>query len=478
MSSSTTRRGWLASFGLLGAAGSSLILAACGGEAAPAAAPAKAEPTKAAAAPAAPTAAAAAAAPTKAPEPAKAAESVEITFHSRGGPPTNQEVILYEEQMPLFMKKFPNIKVKHEGFTGEDYVKKVTVLLASGSIGDAMWTALGDGSIYNFAAMKSIISLDDLVAKEKFDLGQYYSGAIGAMKRDGKLYALPFKSHPGMAVMFYNKDLLAAKGASGEPTKDWTMDQLLENAKKASAEGMYGYDPNIDQKTFLALTRAFGGELIDAEGKKSLLNSPEAIAAITWLYEAINKHKITPTPDQLKDLGGDAKSFGAGKVAMLRRGTSFQIAAGQEVKDQFKWFVTVHPKGPKGVGGSDYEADGYSVTANSKKSEAGWEWIKWLTNQESGIRLGEIGGTVGGRPDVYKSDRLISKQPERKVFLEAMENAQAARPAYNTMFNDYRIAMHEALMPLWTGKETPSKSFLDNANTVVQAILDKPAPKA
>ena len=140
--------------------------------------------------------------------------------------------------------------------------------------------------------------------------------------------------------------------------------------------------------------------------------------------------------------------------------------------------MTVHPKGPKGVGGSDYEADGYSVTGASKKSAAAWEWIKWLTNQESGIRLGEIGGTVGGRPDVYKSDRLISKQPERKVFLEAMENAQPARPAYNTFFNDYRIAMHEALMPLWTGKETPSKSFLDNANGLVQAVLDKPAPKA
>ncbi len=477
MSSSTTRRGWLASFGLLGAAGSSLILAACGGDAAPAAAPAKAEPTKApaAAAPAAPTAAAAAAAPTKAPEPAKAAENVEVTFQSRGGPPTGQEVILYEEQMPLFMKKFPNIKVKHEGFTGEDYVKKVTVLLASGSIGDAMWTALGDGSIYNFAAMKSIIGLDELAAKEKFDLGQYYSGAIGAMKRDGKLYALPFKSHPGMAVMFYNKDLLAAKGATGEPTKDWTMDQLLENAKKASAEGMYGYDPNIDQKTFLALTRAFGGELIDAEGKKSLLNSPEAIAAITWLYEAINKHKITPTPDQLKDLGGDAKSFGAGKVAMLRRGTSFQIAAGQEVKDQFKWFVTVHPKGPKGVGGSDYEADGYSVTANSKKSEGAWEWIKWLTNQESGIRLGEIGGTVGGRPDVYKSDRLL-KDPLRKIFLEAMETAQAGRPAYNTRFSEYETVMQDGLLPLWQGKETPSKSFIDNVTTTVQAVLDKPLP--
>jgi ABC-type glycerol-3-phosphate transport system substrate-binding protein len=345
--------------------------------------------------------------------------------------------------------------------------------LAGGTIGDAMWTAIGDGSIYRFAALKSLTSLDDFVAKEKFDLAQYYAGALAGMKREGKLYGLPFKSHPGMAVMFYNKSLLESKGV-GEPTKDWTLDQLVEGAKKVSGDGVFGYDPNLDQKTFLALTRAHGGELLDAEGKKSLLNSPEAIAAITWLYEAINKHKITPMPDQLKELGGDAKSFGAGKVAMLRRGTSFQIAAGQEVKDQFKWFVTVHPKGPKGVGGSDYEADGYSVTAASKKGAAAWEWVKWLTNQESGIRLGEIGGTVGGRPDVYKSDRLISKQPERKVFLEAMENAQPGRPAFNTAFNDYRIAMHDALKPLWTGAETPSKSFLDNANQVVQAVLDKP----
>ncbi|MFM7198962.1 MAG: ABC transporter substrate-binding protein [Chloroflexota bacterium] len=470
----TSRRRLLAMLGVVTAGGSAALLAACGGEAAPAAAPAKAEPTKAPAA-AAPTTAAAAAAPNKAPEPTKAAAEASITFHSRGGPPTGQEVILYEEQMPLFMKKFPNIKVKHEGFTGEDYVKKVTVLLASNSIGDAMWTAIGDGSIYNFAAMKAIIALDDLAAKEKFDLGQYYAGALAGMKRDGKLYGLPFKSHPGLAVMFYNKSLLESKGVT-EPTKDWTLDQLVENAKKVTTDGVFGYDPLMDQKTFLALTRAHGGELIDAEGKKSQLNSPEAIAAITWLYEAVNKHKITPTPDQWKDLTTDAKAFGAAKVAMLRRGTSFQIAAGQEVKDQFKWFVTAHPKGPKGIGGSDYEADGYSVTAASKNSGAAWEWVKWLTNQESGIRLGEIGGTVGGRPDVYKSDRLISKQPERKVFVEVMEAAQPGRPAYNTRFSEYRTAMHEALMPLWTGKETPSKSFLDNANGVVQAILDKPLP--
>ena len=476
MSSSTTRRGWLASFGLLGAAGSSLILAACGGDAAPAAAPAKAEPTKApaAAAPAAPTAAAAAAAPTKAPEPAKAAENVEVTFHSRGGPPTGQEVILYEEQMPLFMKKFPNIKVKHEGFTGEDYVKKVTVLLASGSIGDAMWTAIGGGVIYNFAAQKALRAMDDLVAKEKFDLKQYYDGSVDGMKRDGKLFGLPFKSHPGIAMMFYNQSLYEANGA-GVPTKDWTLDQLVDNAKKVTSEGVFGYYPLLTQKTVLALTRAHGGELLDAEGKKSQLNSSQAIAAITWLYDAIHKHKITPTPDKVTELGGDAKGFGAGKIGAFRTGPYFQLTAQNEVKDSFKWSVTVHPKGPAGKGGSDYEADGYSIAQATKKPDAAWEWTKWITNQESGIRLGEIGGTVGGRPDVYKSDRLL-KDPLRKIFLEAMETAQAGRPAYNTRFSEYETVMQDGLLPLWQGKETPSKSFIDNVTTTVQAVLDKPLP--
>jgi len=459
---------------LAGIAGTASTLSACGGDAAPAA-PAKAEPTKAPAA-APTTAAVATAAPTKAPEPTKAAEPVEITFHSRGGPPTNQEIILYEEQMPLFMKKFPNIKVKHEGFTGEDYLKKITVLLAGNSIGDAMWTSVGTGTIYNFAAQKALRPMDDLVAKEKFDLAQYYAGCIEAMKREGKVYGLPFKSHPGIAMLYYNQSLYESKGAA-IPTKDWTLEQLIDNAKKVTSDGVYGYYFFMKpiSRTILSLTRAHGGELLDAEGKKSQLNSPAAIQAVTWLYEAMYKHKITPTPAQLEAVGGEAKGFAAGKIGAERHGSAFQITAQNEVKDAFKWFVAVHPKGPAGKGGSDYEADAYSIAQATKKSEGAWEWVKWLTNQESGIRLGEIGGTVGGRPDVYRADRIL-KFPERKVFLEAMEGAMPGRPTFNTRATEYETVMGDALQPLWDGKEQPSKTFLDNVTAQVQAILDKPLP--
>jgi multiple sugar transport system substrate-binding protein len=406
---------------------------------------------------------------------AKSAAPATIRFHSRGGAPTAQEIMLYDEQMPKFMEKNPNIKVIHEGFTGEDYPTKITVLNAGGTLGDAMWTAVGGGVVYYYAAQKVIQPLDQYVAKEKFDLGQYYKNCIEGLKREGKLFGLPFKSHPGVSILFFNQSLMESKGA-GVPDKSWNTDRLVDAAKKVSSGDTYGYFPDVSQKTVLAQTRAWGGELLDPEGKKSLLNSPQAMGAITWMYEAFNKHNIAPKPSYLaSQQGGIATVFANGKLGSGKWGTSFQLTAQQQVKDSFKWFATMHPKGPGGVYGSDYEIDGDSVTTVSKAPDAAWQWVKWLTNQESGIRLGEIGGTVGGRPDVYKSPRLL-KDPVRQVFLEAMESAQPGRPVFNTRMAEYEKVIIDGLAPVWEGKETPTKAYIDELTRQVQVVLDKPLP--
>src|SRR4051794_4448237 len=39
------------------------------------------------------------------------AQPATVRFHSRGGAPGSQEIVLYDEQMNLFMQKYPNIKV-------------------------------------------------------------------------------------------------------------------------------------------------------------------------------------------------------------------------------------------------------------------------------------------------------------------------------------------------------------------------------
>ncbi|HEX2513262.1 MAG TPA: extracellular solute-binding protein, partial [Chloroflexota bacterium] len=175
------------------------------------------------------------------------AQPVTVRFHSRGGAPGSQEVTLYDEQMPLFMQKHPNIKIVHEGFTGEDYAAKITVLSAGNSLGDVMWTAIGGGNIYYFAASKVIQPIEPYVAKEKFDLTQYYKNVIEGLKRDGKVYGLPFKSHPGVSVMFYNQTAYEKSGAV--PDKTWTLDRLVDGAKRATQGDVFGYNPQFVQKS-------------------------------------------------------------------------------------------------------------------------------------------------------------------------------------------------------------------------------------
>ena len=196
--------------------------------------------------------------------PNPSAQPVTIRFHSRGGAPASQEGMLYDEQRPLFMQKHPNIQVVHEGFTGEDYAQKITVLSAGNSLGDVMWTAIGGGNIYYFASAKTIQPIEPYVAKEKFDLGQYYKNVIEGLKRDGKLYGLPFKSHPGVSILFYNES--AFEKAGGIPDKTWSLDRLIDAAKRVTQGDVYGYFPATSHKTILTYTRAFGGELLDPEG--------------------------------------------------------------------------------------------------------------------------------------------------------------------------------------------------------------------
>ncbi|MGH2370965.1 MAG: ABC transporter substrate-binding protein, partial [Chloroflexota bacterium] len=202
----------------------------------------------------------------EAPQPSAAPAS--IRFHHRGGTPPGQEPTLYQEQIPLFQQKYPNITIVDEGFTGENYYQKVTVLGAAGSLGDVMWTSVGGGGIYNLIAQKTLAPLEPLIAKEKFDLGQYYKGCVDGLKREGKLYGLPFKSHPGVSILFYNQTLFE-QHAGAVPDKTWTLDRFVDAARKVTQGDVFGYFPATSQKTILTMTRGFGGELLDRRARRA-----------------------------------------------------------------------------------------------------------------------------------------------------------------------------------------------------------------
>ena len=381
-------------------------------------------------------------------------------------------------QMPKFMAEYPNIEVVRENFPGEEYSAKVSTMLAGGTLGDVIWSALGQAKIQFAYAQNQVAAVSDLVASQNVDLSQWYQGCLDAITIEGNLLGLPFKAHPGLAVVYYNQTAIEEAGAT-VPVAGWTQDDHVELAKALTkTEGdrttQFGFLPGIANswKTFVALTRAFGGQLISEDGTQFLLAEDTGVQAVQWMSDLFNTHGVAPKADQMV---GDANAMWiSGVLGTFQGGTSVSVT-GSSIGDKFQWMAAPNAVGPGGVGGSDYEVDAYCVTTTTKNPNEAFQWVQYLCSRDSGVQLGLIGGTVGGRPDVYGAPELLAF-PFRVVFKEIMDNAQASRITANWRQEEAETTFQQLMQPLWAGEAQPDAAFIEGVRAQIQDIMDKPKP--
>lgn len=404
---------------------------------------------------------------------APAGDTTEIRFHARIG---QQEDTLYDMQMPKFMEEHPEITIVKESFPGDEFSAKISTMLAGGTLGDAVWSALGQAKIQFAWAQNIVAPISDLAESNDVDLSQWYEGCINAITVDGNLLGLPFKAHPGLAIIYYNQTAIEDAGLE-VPTAEWTQDQQIELAQALTlSEGgrvnQFGYLPSTTWKAFVTLMRAFGGELLSEDGTQFQLNSETGVQAVNYLYDFFQTYNASPSPEQM--LGTGNEMWASGVLGLYQGGTSVSVM-GNTIGDAFEWMAVPNAIGPSGVGGSDYEVDAYCVTTTTEHPDEAFEWVQYLCNQDSGVQLGLIGGTVGGRPDVYGSEELLVF-PYRQVFKEVMDNAMDSRITANWRQEEAETSFAQLTQPLWVGDEQPNEAFIESVSSQIQAIMDKPRP--
>ena len=419
--------------------------------------------------------AAPAAAPAEGGEAAPSGEKVQIRYHARIG---QQEDTLYDMQTPKFMEEYPNIELIKESFPGEEYEAKMATMFAGGTQGDVIWSALGGAKIQFAYSQGQVASVSDLVASESVDLTQWYEGCLDGITVEGNLLGLPFKAHPGLAVIYYNQTAIEAEGLP-IPEATWTQAEHTELAKALTkTEGdrttQFGFLPGVGSwwKTFVALTRSFGGEMLSEDGSQFLLLEDAGRQAMQYSYDIFHTDKVGPLPEQI--VGTTNEMWISGVLATYQGGTSVSVTDGA-IGDTFEWMVLPNAAGPAGVGGSDYEVDAQCVSTSAKNPSEAFKWVQYLCNRDSGVQLGLIGGTVGGRPDVYGAEELLAF-PFRVVFKEIMDNAMASRITANWRQTEAETAFNQLMQPIWAGTEQPEDAYLETVRAQIQDIMDKPKP--
>jgi multiple sugar transport system substrate-binding protein len=273
-----------------------------------------------------------------------------LRVHARAG----VEDEMFGKMLPQFEAANPGVTVTLEEFPSVEYLQKVQTLAAGGQLGDVLQLFTNDASYQLFFAGGSLAAIDDYIRQDNVDLSEWYAYSIDACRVDGRMGGLPFKAHPSRVGLFYNVDLFE-QARIDPPTLDWTYDQLADTASRINdPPAAYGFShPWRDISYYSIMSRMYGGDFFAADGRSTQIDLAESRQGWTWHYEMMNQRRVTANPIQTAPTPNDL--FVSGQLAMLR--SNVGAKAGFTGITNFRWNMTLAPKGPTGNRGSLAETD-------------------------------------------------------------------------------------------------------------------------
>ena len=398
---SVSRRRLITGFAIVLAASATPMLQACGPAATPTKAPdpKPAAPAAAAPAPAAPATAKpaessaappakpadAAAAPAKAPAAAApvaaGAGPIQLKYQHWATSKLYQQAV--ESQIDNFIKtKAPTASVEYITATGgNEYNKKLMTLVAANTVPDVFWVSMLYGTSLYVQAKNVFVDPTDRWKRDAAEIKpeDFWLDASTMGTWKGRLFGIP---RPGGAHQnyFYNTKLFQEAGVE-TPDKmfdagKWNLETLRESALKLTKRGTDGRAQQFGLVSFLSdvnqitgVIWSHGATWFDKEFTKSTMNTPEAVAAVTYAANLVRKDKVSPQTSE-----GDIDWLATGKIGLQN---SWISTAAVFATYPYDWDIAPQPKGPNNKDWETVQSGNlWIMPPTSKHNDTVWELIK------------------------------------------------------------------------------------------------------
>ncbi len=221
------------------------------------------------------------------------------------------------------------------------------------------------------------------------------------LQRDGKYYAVPFFTSSD--AWFLRKDWLSEKGIKPETldTYDKMRDAALEISDPGKRRYGWGHSPYAvgDAPTLIFhLVHSYGGSLQNKEGNKVVFNSPETLAAITWLSDIYLNPKyknMLPPGFESWDGAGNNMAWLNGTIGFTANAFTMYAKSKDDKNPVFDaTFVSSRPKGPATMGGALRGGQlGYMyIGKGAKGADVARETIKAVMQPENWNKIATASG--------------------------------------------------------------------------------------
>ena len=244
------------------------------------------------------------------------------------------ERVAVEQMVRAFESENPDIQVEALYFPDSEYIVRVSAMIAAGTPPDVGY--LLDTHAPQWASEGKVMDVTDIVRADS-ELSSrlpetYYP--IGPGRTIGTSTATE------IMLLFYNKDVFDAAGVPYPPSRAedaWAWDEFLAAARRLTVDrngrhpGEAGFDPDNIQVYGVSFVKSAwysyppfiysnGGEIVNEDGTRLTIDSPEAVEAIQRLADLMWVEHVTPTPAQEEQLPSSDVLLQTGQLAMDIRG--------------------------------------------------------------------------------------------------------------------------------------------------------------
>lgn len=259
--------------------------------------------------------------------PAPTPEAVTLHFTYWG---SEVERAAVENTVRAFEAAYPHIRVQAEHIPNAEYVARLSAMFAAGNPPDvgylfethaALWASGG-----RVLDLTDVIRADPQLSDRLPETYYYYS--------PGKTLGTSTASET--TLLFYNKamfDAAAVPYPPSDPAEAWTWDEFVAAARALTTDsgghhpGEPGFDPTQINAYGATLAKEWwayypfiysnGGQIVNEDGTRLMLDSPEAIEAIQALSDLMWVDHVAPTPDAVRRLPAPEVLFQTGQLGML-----------------------------------------------------------------------------------------------------------------------------------------------------------------
>jgi multiple sugar transport system substrate-binding protein len=383
-----------------------------------------------------------------------------------------------DQDIDGFVSSNPDIDVQLEtipGWTAE-YTPKILSFAAAGTLGDAVWFPPRHRSHIAWGASYDIVTdLVPLAESAGYDLrANFYGGAVDANSHEGKTYWLSFISEPIVPVIAYNKTKIEEMGV-GEPTDDWTFDELTDWAVNATTDDTFGYYRADRGGAFAGgpYLRQWGVEPTSEDGTRAtfLDNEEGFVAALQHDYDLINTLKVSPSP--AAGAVNTPELFGEQKVLAVNI-WPFRIQIYPATFTDFEIDFVLTPKvnkdDPRRTMLNEHV---FGITTASQDTDAAFKFLTWIAGKEMNVQA-LIQGQKGpiARPDVWADDRIYADVPTYRKLEPLMANIEADYLVANFRGEEFDQAYAQVSDLVDLGEMQPAEAAPE-IQRLCQEVLDK-----